>query len=294
MTQNIILAIIVFLTSINYACDSKESKSLIQKDQTEESTQKIIIRCDDIGMSHSVNMALKEIMNTDLKFSASVIVTAPWFPEAVEILKLKSEKVAVGVHLCANSEWNNIRWRPILGAQKTPSLVDDLGYFKSDFILNWKPAPDLTEMKNEFRAQIEMAIKAGLDLTYIDGHMGVATASADFIRIVQELADEFNLVKSESFGESSAHFVNLGTAQVDILNKENISLKTATSATPYLMLTHPGLDTEESRAIYLKGTTSTPEVAIGRSKETEMLISSEFKTLLDRYHLQPVNYESLE
>lgn len=31
----------------------------------------LLIRCDDIGMSHSVNLAAKELIDTGLKFSAS-------------------------------------------------------------------------------------------------------------------------------------------------------------------------------------------------------------------------------
>ena len=58
----------------------------------------ILIRCDDIGMCHAVNMAAQKLIAKNIPFSASVMVCCPWFNEAVEILKDNPE-VSVGVHL---------------------------------------------------------------------------------------------------------------------------------------------------------------------------------------------------
>ena len=43
-----------------------------------------------LGMSHSVNMAFKELMESGLKFSASVMFPCAWYQEAVDILKAAS------------------------------------------------------------------------------------------------------------------------------------------------------------------------------------------------------------
>ena len=43
--------------------------------QTKDETKTLLIRCDDLGMSHAVNMAFKELMESGLKFSASVMFT---------------------------------------------------------------------------------------------------------------------------------------------------------------------------------------------------------------------------
>ncbi|HEX9253214.1 MAG TPA: ChbG/HpnK family deacetylase, partial [Ignavibacteriaceae bacterium] len=50
--------------------------SLIQTSsftQSKEETKTLLIRCDDLGMSHAVNAAFKELMESGLKFSASVM-----------------------------------------------------------------------------------------------------------------------------------------------------------------------------------------------------------------------------
>ena len=98
--------------------------------QTENKSKTLLIRCDDLGMSHAVNMAFKELMETGLKFSASVMFPCAWYQEAVDILKQHPE-ITVGIHLTLNAEWKNYRWGPIAGRDKVPSLVDENGYFLS-------------------------------------------------------------------------------------------------------------------------------------------------------------------
>ena len=69
----------------------------------------VLFRLDDIGMNHSVNMALEEVAKTGMPFSATVLFVCPWYQEAVEILK-KYPQVTVGVHLALNSEWRDYRF----------------------------------------------------------------------------------------------------------------------------------------------------------------------------------------
>lgn len=107
-----------------------------------------------------------------MNISVSVMVPTPWFAEAVEILKNKPKNVAIGVHLTANSEWALIRWRPLSDVEDIPTLIDQDGYFRHEYIGSWEPQANITELEREFRAQIKTAIDAGLQLSYIDGHMG--------------------------------------------------------------------------------------------------------------------------
>ena len=48
---------------------------------------RLLLRTDDIGMNHSVNLGLKELADTKIPFSASVMFACPWYQEAVDILK---------------------------------------------------------------------------------------------------------------------------------------------------------------------------------------------------------------
>ena len=83
----------------------------------------LVIRSDDAGMSHSVNMALERLIDTGLPVSISVMFACPWYQETVEMLK-RHPNVAVGIHLTLNSEWKNYRWGAVTGRGAVPSLVE--------------------------------------------------------------------------------------------------------------------------------------------------------------------------
>ncbi|BDQ03662.1 MAG: hypothetical protein KatS3mg036_0363 [Ignavibacterium sp.] len=141
--------------------------------QNKQEEKILLIRCDDIGMSHSVNLAAKELIDARLKFSTSVMVPCAWFDEAVSILK-EAKNVSIGVHLTLNSEWKNYRWGPVAGVSRVPSLVDSLGYFFPSRAKFFENNPSVEEVEIELRAQIEKALKAGLNISYLDYHMGTA------------------------------------------------------------------------------------------------------------------------
>ena len=113
----------------------------------------ILIRCDDIGMCHSVNLAAKQVLDLGIPVSMSVMVPCPWFAEAVELLK-KYSNVSIGIHLTLNSEWRQYRWGPVAGAKAVPSLVDSVGLFFPSRSALFAHNPSLTEIETELRAQI--------------------------------------------------------------------------------------------------------------------------------------------
>src|SRR6195952_4361630 len=86
---------------------------------------RLIIRGDDMGFSHSGNLALIESYKNGIEKSIEVIVASPWFPEAVKLLQ-QNPHVDVGIHLALTSEWENVKWRPLSDCS---SLKDSSGYF---------------------------------------------------------------------------------------------------------------------------------------------------------------------
>src|SRR2546425_11686574 len=161
----------------------------------------LVIRSDDAGMSHSVNMALERLMETGLPLSVSVMFACPWYQETVEILK-RHPAVAVGIHLTLNSEWKHYRWGPVTGREAVPTLVDSNGYFFQSAEALHQNHPDVRQIEKELRAQIERALHSGLKIDYVDYHMGTATRYAEFREVAERLAGEFGLGMSEYFGET--------------------------------------------------------------------------------------------
>jgi len=125
----------------------------------------------------------------------------PWYQEAVAVLK-KYPKLSVGVHLMLNSEWKHYRWRPVLGRSAVTSLVDSNGYFLPSTAAFLKSQYKLDEVEQEFSAQIERAINSGLQIDYVDYHMGTATSTPELRAIVEKLAKKYKLGISRYFGEN--------------------------------------------------------------------------------------------
>src|SRR4051812_30434049 len=153
---------------------------------------KLLLRTDDIGMNHSVNMGLKELAETRIPFSASVMFACPWYQEAVDILK-QNPQVAVGVHLTLTAEWKYYRWGPVLGQSAVPSLVDSLGYFRPSVDQFLKSKYKLEEVEKELSAQIERAIGTGLKISYVDPHMGIAVSTPELKALTMKLAKKYKL-----------------------------------------------------------------------------------------------------
>jgi predicted glycoside hydrolase/deacetylase ChbG (UPF0249 family) len=148
--------------------------------------KRVVIHEDDVGMSHGANTAFVELMKLGTCSSGSVMVPCPWFPEAAEIAAA-DPALDVGVHLTLTSEQKTYRWRPLTAPPKSAGLTDDQGYFWPDVPRARKAAPEAVEA--ELRAQIEVALAAGIDPTHFDAHMGTAQMP-EFVAISRKLAAE--------------------------------------------------------------------------------------------------------
>lgn len=251
----------------------------------------LLIRCDDLGMCHAVNTAVKQLMQTGLPFSASVMFACPWYQEAVEILKNHPE-ISVGVHLTLNAEWKNYRWGPILGKETVPSLVDSCGYFfpsRAKFFAN---NPKIEEVEPELRAQIERAIQSGLRIDYVDYHMGTAVETPGLRSIVENLAKKYQLGISRYFGE------------IDVKNLYSIPIKNKTDSLvaiinrlepgkKQLMVFHIGLATPEMNALVDLNPFGPPKMSRHRHAELTALCSKKFKKILKQKKVRLISYRKL-
>ncbi len=253
---------------------------------------RFIIRSDDMGFSHGSNVANEALLESGLVFNISVLFAAPWYQEAVEILKRYPE-VSVGVHLCANSEWKHYRWGPISDKSKVPSLLDENGYFHGSYqALNIDNNPDVDEMELEFRAQIERAIATGLQIDYIDNHMGAGLRTEAQRVMVARLAREYNLAHSGSFGETRPASFHGGDEKAQL----GQLLKSISDMHPdslYLSVFHLGTDTPELQAMTDTNTDGTPNMSEQRQIERDLLLSEELRTALERKGVRLVQYRDL-
>ena len=151
----------------------------------------IMVHADDIGMSHSVNVASIEAFKHNMVTSGSLMVPCPWFPEIADYAKQHPE-LDLGLHLTLTSEWKYLRWRPVASPEKVPGLLDEQGFmWKSERQTAMKATPQ--EIEIELRAQIDRALAFGIKPTHLDTHMGTLYTRKDFFEVYVKLGKEYKL-----------------------------------------------------------------------------------------------------
>jgi hypothetical protein len=259
--------------------------------QQQVSPKTLLIRCDDMGMCHSVNMAVKELIESGLSFSTSVMFPCAWYQEAVDILKAHPE-IAVGVHLTLNAEWKNYRWGPVAGRDKVPSLVDKNGYFfpsRASFFDN-NPKPE--EVETELRAQIERAINSGLKISYVDYHMGTAVDKPELRDIVEKLAKEYKLGISRYFGEIDVPIMY----SVPFPEKKDSLFKIVNELDPNkvnLLVCHVGKDYPELQAMIDMNSFGLTQMSKHRNAELNALLEANKENIFEKNNVKLIRYIDL-
>jgi predicted glycoside hydrolase/deacetylase ChbG (UPF0249 family) len=268
--------------------------------QVPTSLPQLLIRLDDIGMNHSVNMAVEKLAKTGMPLSASVQFACPWYQEAVEILK-NYPNVSVGVHLTLTSEWKNYRWGPVTGRTAVPSLVDSIGYFYQSTEAFEKSGYKIEEVELELSAQIERALASGLMISYIDPHMGVALSTPELRALTEKLAHKYKLGISplsqvsyfgetymEMWGEPVATKKKVFLEYVSHLNPDRPNLMVIHTATP-----SPEMDALfDMNSTMMNSKEGKPLSSLHRQTELNMLLSPEFMNLNGK-KFTLINYKQL-
>jgi predicted glycoside hydrolase/deacetylase ChbG (UPF0249 family) len=130
----------------------------------------LIVHADDLGMTHSVNVATIKALETGLVNSGSIMIPCPWIPEIAAYARANPQ-ADLGLHLTLTSEWTSLRWGPVSPKDRVASLLDKDGYFyltESDAAAHADPK----QVELEITAQIERARALGIQPTHLDSHMG--------------------------------------------------------------------------------------------------------------------------
>ena len=254
----------------------------------------VLLRLDDIGMNHSVNLAVEEVAKTGMPFSVSVLFVCPWYQEAVDILK-KYPNVTVGVHLALNSEWRGYRWGPVLGKGGVPSLVDENGYLLPSVPAFLEHKYDLGDVERELTAQMDRAMKSGLRIAYVDPHMGTGLATPELRAVFERVARKYGVGISGWFGENYRSIWG-----VPVVTKKQTFLQylaTSQLDRPNLIEVHVAERTPEMDVIFDQ---NAPEqnapgarVVDHRKAELESMLSPELAALVRDRKIRLITYQQL-
>jgi predicted glycoside hydrolase/deacetylase ChbG (UPF0249 family) len=244
---------------------------------------RLIIRSDDMGAFHSVNVACIDTYKNGITTAVEVMPVASWFPEAVYLLR-ENPGLDVGVHLAITSEWDYVKWRPLTCC---PNLTDSNGYFypriwpnpsypqQSVLEREW----NISEIEAEFRAQIEVVQKNIPRLSHISGHMGSTAFNEEVANLVGKLAEEYGLILLEN-KSSSVNSVSYNGPKKDFKDRESsfiTMLYTMEAGKDYLFVDHPGLDNDEMSTV---GHPGYENVADDRQGVTDLLKSDKVKRVI--------------
>jgi predicted glycoside hydrolase/deacetylase ChbG (UPF0249 family) len=254
----------------------------------------VLLRLDDVGMNHSVNLAIEKVAATGMPFSVSLLFACPWYQEAVEILK-RYPQVTVGVHLALNSEWRNYRWGPVLGKGGVPSLVDSVGYFLPSSEAFLASKYDLGEVERELSAQVERALASGLRIAYVDAHMGMAEATPQLREVEERVARKYGLAISTYFGESYFSLWGVAVASKKAALLEHLAAAKRDSVN--LIEVHVAERTPEMEVIFDMNAPAqnAPEAGVvaHRKAELETMLSPELAELVRSGKIRLITYQQL-
>ncbi len=185
--------LILVLTSllITLSISSQGNKNLAEMLGYPGDSKLLIIHADDMGLSHSVNMACIRAFENKAITSGSIMVPCPWASEIIAYSK-DYPGMDVGIHLTLTAEWDLYKWDGITASDQIPSLLDKNNYFYPSVVELGKAAKG-TEVEKELRAQIDKAIASGVQPTHIDTHMGSVLANPELVKIYLKLSDIYHL-----------------------------------------------------------------------------------------------------
>ena len=260
--------------------------------------QELVVRIDDMGALHSVNKASIDTYRNGIATTVEVIAVGSWFPEAVKMLK-ENPGLDAGVHLAITSEWENVKWRPLTHC---PSLVDENGYFFP--MLGPNPAYpgqsifenmknfDIKEIENEFRAQIELALRNIPQLTHISGHMMSTCYCPEVNELAVRLSEEYGLVlldRSDSGLQYGYEYIGYdGPKRTSEEKAESFikALDKMEAGKRYLFLDHPAYNDTEMETVMHIGY---EDVAIDRQGVTDLLTNPEVRKEIERRGIQLID-----
>ena len=262
----------------------------------QKTAPRLIVRGDDMGFSHSGNVALIKSSLEGIQTSIEVIVPSPWFPEAVKMLE-QNPKIDVGIHVALTSEWDNVKYRPV---SNSPSITNTDGYFYPFIYRNsnypgqalMENNPKMEDIEREIRAQIELALKKIPRISHMSSHMGCYNMNPEVQALAKRLAKEYKIdIEPSELGVKGISYKGPKETSEQKVWSFIKMLDELKAGETYLFVDHPGIDTPELRAIYHIGY---QDVAIDRQGVTDAWTDPRVKEAIKKKGIQLISYADLK
>ncbi len=132
----------------------------------------VLFRCDDFGSGHAANRGILSAVSAGVARNVSVMANGPALQADAKALS-EVPNIDLGVHVCLNSEWDDVKWGPVSPPQEVASLVEANGWLTASPNVLHAKGFEIDDIEREVRAQIRKIRELGLTPNYLDEHMGV-------------------------------------------------------------------------------------------------------------------------
>jgi predicted glycoside hydrolase/deacetylase ChbG (UPF0249 family) len=250
----------------------------------------LITRADDMGYTHTGNLGTIDCLRYGIIKSAAILVVAPWFEEAAQIARDNPE-LCFGIHMGIIGEWRGYRWRPVLPYSEIRTLVDSDGFLWRSPTEFWANSPDMGELEKEFRAQIALAQKKGVNVEYLDTHY-IMPYNPQFRPVVERIGKSFGLPVSCLMDEKE--LPDFGIYSPAPEEKEAALVRMLEELKPgvHLLIGHPGYPSIENDALIHFDPKDVQTLGVGkhRAAETAAYTSPRIKKLVEDRGIRLVSY----
>jgi predicted glycoside hydrolase/deacetylase ChbG (UPF0249 family) len=150
--------------------------------------RELIVNADEFGLTEGVNQGIARVHSQGIVTSTTMVANEYAFDHAVELAQ-QVPRLAIGIHL------NATYGVPVLPEVRVFSLVDEDGFFyrRGPFLTRLMTGRiNLVHVEDEFRAQVEKVLDAGIEPSHLDSHESIHMYPSLF-RIVAALAREYRL-----------------------------------------------------------------------------------------------------
>ncbi len=259
---------------------------------------RLLTRGDDFGSFHCANRAIKDAFQQGILRNTSLMVPAPQFAEAAQLCR-EMPGLCVGLHATINCEWREVRWGPVAGADRVPSLVLEDGSFYADPVAQYHHPARNEEIIMELEAQLYRARDAGVRIQYMDTHMGFSwfdglqSMMEDFARREgiflaswgKNDQSEVPLYRLPAVEGTYTDFIEEFLARLDHIDPCKVDK-------PYIMVTHPCYPDEEITNVTC-GTQRPGDLAAERDRDRLLYMDPRVVTYCAEHEIQFAQYSEL-
>jgi predicted glycoside hydrolase/deacetylase ChbG (UPF0249 family) len=259
----------------------------------------LLVNADDFGMYGSINRAIPRAIREGIVRSTSLMVPCPGASHAMKLLK-DDAAIAFGVHLSIVRDIDRYRWGPVSPRERVRTLVDEGGdFFTTARMGGMLARARLVEVEEEFRAQIDAVVSAGLKPTHLDWHSLSGGGRLDVFDMTLRLAREYELALRVSDRQQIERVRSQGLPTVDHGMLDSFRLGLEGKAAGYAQLlrelpvglsewaVHPAVGDEEARAI-------DPDGWRVRESDYAFLTSPEARQVVEQEGIVLIGYRDLQ